>query len=183
MDKTEFVILLDRSGSMQTAREDHEGGLRSFIRDQRALAGDVRLTLAMFDSHDPCDIVLDDTPLHDVEEGKIELVPRGCTPLLDAVGRIVSHVSVRHVQSKPDMTILMIITDGQENASKEWTKEKVKNLLTGKEADGWKVLYLGANVDEFSEAGAMGIGGGATLGYASTPMGIGASYTTLSSGV
>jgi len=183
MMTTELIVLLDRSGSMETGREDHQGGLRSFVRDQRRLAGDVRLTLAMFDSHNPCEFVFDNVQLHTVEESKIELVPRGSTPLLDAVGRLVSSVSARHVRFKPDMTIMMIITDGQENDSKEWTKEKVKELLTRKEEDGWKVLYLGANVDEFYEAHSMGISGSVTLGYANTPQGINATYTTLSSGV
>ena len=183
IDRTEFVVLLDRSGSMNTGRDDHQGGLRSFIRDQRRLVGDTRLTLVMFDDHDPCEIVLDDAPLHTVEEEKIELIPRGCTPLLDAVGRTISHVEERQRRFKPDMTIMMIITDGMENASKEWKKQTIKELITQKETEGWKVLYLGANVDEFAEGGGMGVSPSTSMGYAATPQGIAATYTSMSSGV
>ena len=181
-DKTELVVILDRSGSMQTNKSDHEGGLRSFVQDQRNLAGDVRLTLVLFDGNDPFELVYDAMPLDRVDEGKLELIPRGSTPLLDAVGRTISHVSARQERTwRPDATIVIVITDGEENASKEFTKGGVKRLIAEREAKDWKILYLGANVDAFAEAGQMGMAVGATSSYAAAPANIAAMYGSLTS--
>lgn len=182
-DRTELVVLLDRSGSMQAARDDHEGGLRSFVRDQQRLAGDVRLTFVRFDAVDPFELVYDRTSLWDVKEDDFRLIPRGSTPLLDAVGRTLSHVraAVATQDPPPDQVVVMIITDGYENASREWTKAKVKKLIEECEALGiWKILYLGANVDAFAEAGAIGIAVGTTSGYQPTGQSIGATYGAMS---
>lgn len=155
-DYSEFLIILDRSGSMQAAASDHEGGLNSFIQDQQKLDGDVRITLIQFDTNDPCEVVMDGVPAGKAE--KVKLLPRGGTPLLDAIGLGVSHF-VKRIDSqteKPDIVVVMIITDGEENSSREWTKERVKSLVAEKEKLGWKFLYLGANVDAFHEAGMYG---------------------------
>lgn len=182
-DRTELIIILDRSGSMEKHRSDHEGGLRSFVRDQRQLPGDVRLTFVRFDSHDPFELVLDGIQIEQVQEDDLTLVPRGGTPLLDAIGRTITHVAgrLKEVDPPPDQIVVMIITDGEENASREYTKEKIKALIAEKETGGWKVLYLGANVDEFSEAEKIGVALGASMGYTGSPAGIQAMYACLSS--
>jgi len=182
-DYIEVVILLDRSGSMHAQRADHEGGLRSFVRDQRRLAGDVRLTFVRFDDRDPFEVVYDGAKLEDVDEARLELIPRGRTPLLDAVGRTLEHVHGRlfGVWRKPDQVVVMVITDGEENQSRTYTKARVQQLVKAREMAGWKILYLGANVDEFAEAGGMGIGAATTLGYSPSAMGIQATYSALSS--
>jgi len=177
-----MVIVLDRSGSMETGRSDHEGGLRSFVRDQRALAGDVRLTFVRFDSHDPFELVYDGVLLTDVDDDKLSLLPRGGTPLYDALGRTLTHVNARlgKLQEQPDQVVVMIITDGQENSSTEFTKALVKSLVEAREKSGWKVLYLGANVDEFVEGSALGVAKGASLGYGVSSQAIGAAYASIS---
>lgn len=160
-ERRDIVILLDRSGSMQHARDDHEGGLRSFVRDMRELAGDTHLTFIRFDSFDPCEVVCEARQLVEFPDSDLTLVPRGDTPLLDAVGTVLS----RYAETLSPQTIMMIITDGQENASRKWTKEQVQKLVKEREDAGWKILYLGANVDEFLEAAQLGVGRGTTLGY------------------
>lgn len=183
----ELVVLLDRSGSMQACRDDHEGGLRSFIRDQRNLAGEVRLTFVRFDSHDPFELVLDGVPLREVHEESLTLLPRGDTPLLSALGLTIEHVSHRLStrQEDPDQIVFMVVTDGQENAShrmeRPFTKEQIKALIREKEATGWKCLYLGANVDAFADAADVGVGAQASMGYAPTSAGVGAMYCAMSS--
>ncbi len=112
-DYTEIVVLLDRSGSMQHGKDDHEGGLMSFVEDQQQLEGNVRFTLIQFDNVEPCEIVYDGVPIADVDQ--IKLIPRGGTPLLDAVGLTIAHVAERLADTKPDQVVVMIITDGQEN--------------------------------------------------------------------
>lgn len=151
MEPLDVLVVLDRSGSMQHAKADHEGGLRSFVNDQKSGAGEVRFTLIQFDSVNPCEIIYDRAALDDVKD--IVLTPRGWTPLLDAFGRAVEHLS------KSDLTnvVCMVITDGQENASREWTRERLKARVTELEAKGWTFLFLGANIDSFGEAAKMGV--------------------------
>lgn len=155
----DLLIILDRSGSMADRRTDHEGGLRSFVQDQRDLEGDVRLTFVQFDSVNPCEIVYDRVPLDKVD--RIELIPRGWTPLLDAMGTAMAHLS----KQNPEEVICLVVTDGQENASHEWTKARVATRVKELEAANWKFLYLGANVDAFNEAAAVGIGGANAMNF------------------
>lgn len=177
-DYTEIVVILDRSGSMQASKSDHEGGLRSFVEDQKALAGDVRFTLVQFDSGDPCEVVYDGVPIAEV--GEIKLTPRGGTPLLDAIGLATSHVEKRLEGKKPDQVVVMVITDGEENSSKEWTRERVKQRIEELEKGQWKFLYLGANVDAFHEAGQFGLTSTAAMNFAATPDAVRAMYGTMS---
>jgi hypothetical protein len=180
-DVTDLIVVLDRSGSMEDRKADHEGGLRSFVRDQRGLAGEVRLTFVRFDSHEPFEVVYDRTPLAEVVDERLLLLPRGGTPLLEAVSRTLAHVAERLLGEPPHPVIVMVVTDGHENSSgPEYTKSRVKAQVTAQEAAGWTVLYLGANVDEFAEAASLGIGSSHALGYAATKVGTGASYVTLS---
>ena len=174
-DRTDLIIILDRSGSMQQGRADHEGGLRSFVRDAQALAGDVRLSFVRFDSHDPCEVVFEARPVAEVKDEELTLVPRGGTPLLDAVGAALAKFA-----GFGERTVVMVITDGQENESREWTKARVQALVKEREAAGWKMLYLGANVDAFAEAGQAGIGAAGAMAYAATPRSTSAMYRTVS---
>lgn len=161
MNTLDLLVILDRSGSMQSAKSDHEGGLRSFIDDQRSIGGDVRLTLVQFDTAEPCEIIYDRTTLADVKD--VVLIPRGGTPLLDAVGSAVAHLRAQ-VPAGGNVVVL-VITDGEENASTEWTKERVKALVTELEANNWSFLFLGANVDAFAESSSMGMGWVRAMGY------------------
>lgn len=150
---TEIVVLLDRSGSMQTQKSDHEGGLRSFVDDQKSLAGDVRFTLIQFDTESPCDVIYDGVPITDVKD--IFLIPRGGTPLLDAVLKSTAHVERRIGADKPNV-LFMIITDGEENSSREAKRDVVKQRIADLESKGWVFLFLGANIDAFHEASSIG---------------------------
>lgn len=175
MIDTDILVILDRSGSMAKGRTDHEGGLRSFVDDQQALAGDVRLTLVQFDDHDPCDVVYDRTPIHDVT--RIELVPRGGTPLLSAVGRAIAHLKGRQANEPADQTIVMVITDGEDTGGNgEWTKVLVQQHVKDLEKQGWAFLYLGANVDAFDESAALGVAAAAAANYRVTSAGIRQAY-------
>lgn len=158
---TDILIILDRSGSMQDARDDHEGGLRSFIRDQKQGDGEARLTLIQFDSVNPCEVCIEPIDIRLVDENIVKLIPRGGTPLLDAVGKGVAYLRER----KPEAVIVMIITDGHENNSTEWTKAKVQALVKELEGEGWTFLFLGADIDAFAEASQMGVQAAAALNF------------------
>ncbi len=146
---------------MQTMKADHEGGLKSFIHDQRALAGDVRFTLIQFDTANPCEVVYDRVPIAEV--GDVTLVPRGGTPLLDAMGKALAHLEP-HVAAD-DQVIVMVITDGEENESHEWTKAQVSARVDELQKRAWAFLFLGANLSAFDEARAIGIGQNYAMGY------------------
>lgn len=152
---TKIGIVLDRSGSMQLKRDDFVGGLRSFINDQKGKDGEARLTLIQFDTVDACEIVVDDVNIDDVDADKIDLIPRSGTPLLDAVGKSIAHIATK--TTKNDDVIMMIITDGEENSSREWTRDALKQAIVSKEKEKWSFLFLGAGIDAFAEAGSFGV--------------------------
>jgi hypothetical protein len=181
-DCTEIAVILDRSGSMQDAKNDHEGGLNSFVEDQRQLEGAVNFTLIQFDSVNPCEVMYDGVPISEVRECK--LLPRGGTPLLDAVGQGIAHLDKRFsaMGEQPEQIIVMVITDGEENSSREFTKQRVKDMVAEHEKKGnWKFLFLGANIDAFHEGGGLGFTQGATGGYQNKGPQVHAMYAALSS--
>lgn len=165
--KTDLVIILDRSGSMESIKSDMEGGFNAFIREQRKLPDPCAVTLVQFDS-ESTDTVYTDTPLAKVPA--LDLHPRGGTPLLDAVGSTLSTTEAR--VKKGARVMVVILTDGLENASREWTKAKVQTIVKRLTKAGWGFLYLGANVDAFAEAAALGV-----------PMAAAANYTPSAAGV
>lgn len=176
----DILVILDRSGSMQGAKQDHEGGLRAFVDEQRKVPGAALFTLIQFDDIAPCEVVYDRSPLGAV--GAITLNPRGGTPLLDAIGRGTAYLEQQqHARASTD-TVVMIVTDGQENSSREWTRQRVKQRLAELERKGWRVIFLGANIDSFAEAGGLGVARGMTMNFNNiSPHAINSTYATMSS--
>lgn len=183
MSLTEIIVVLDRSGSMANCASDHRGGLNQFIKDQQKLEGDVNFTLVQFDSYSPFELIYDRVPISNVQD--IPLEPRGGTPLLDSLGQTIGYVSdeLNKTEKKPDQVILMCITDGEENSSKEFTKETITKLIAEKENEKqtnppWAFLYLGANIDSFGEASKIGYANmGHVANYAQNSLGIDALYS------
>lgn len=155
MDRT-LIFLLDRSGSMETCRDDTIGGFNAFVSDQKTLGG--KLTLVQFDHE--IKNVYENTPLGDVAPLTTETFqPRGSTALMDAIGR-----TIKAHEAKTGV-VFIIQTDGEENSSHKYTKAHIKDLIEQKTKDGWTFMYLGANQDAFAEAGSMGIAACGTLHY------------------
>lgn len=170
-DHTAILFVLDRSGSMHTISDDVVGGFGAFVAEQRALPGTATLTLVQFD--DRYETVYVDRPLDEVPL-PLRHEPRGTTALLDAIARGVGQLSDtiarRPEADRPGQVVVAIMTDGAENASTEVNLATVRDLIRKKrERDGWEFLYLGANVDAFGEAQAMGIGRSA--GFRASPTG------------
>ena len=154
-DKTEIVVLLDRSGSMQTIQSDVVGGLNSYVEGQQAEPGKCKITVIQFDSVNPHDMLRPRKSINKWTPVRIgEYAPRSQTPLLDAMGRAINEVP----DFEDDRQVVFVaITDGKENASSEYTTTDIKTLVQRKTDEGWVFVYLGANVDAFAEAGSMGI--------------------------
>ncbi len=143
---TEIVVILDRSGSMETIKSDMVGGLKKFIADQKKVKGKANFSLAQFDTE--YEIIYDSVDIQDVND--IDLIPRGRTALLDAIGKTLNRIYMQKA-------ICVIITDGLENSSEIYTKPEVVRLIKSRKKFGWEFIYLGANQDAIQEGGSLGI--------------------------
>ena len=167
---THLYFLLDRSGSMNSIVEDTVGGFDAFIAEQRRFTegapGECRVTLAQFD--DAYEEVYADRPIADVPS--LVLQPRGTTALLDSVARIVLDAGKRLAalpeDQRPGTVIVGIMTDGLENASREWSHPQVKQLIETQTRDyQWQFLYLGADQDAVEVGMSIGVGAGHSVTY------------------
>lgn len=160
----EVFLLLDRTGSMQIRWGEAINAINVYVDELRKAMGEDlltdadRITLAVFDrwsSGTQFDVLRDAIPLHNwTPLSTSEVTPRGDTPLLDAVVRMAAIVERRKAQR----SIMVVMTDGEENASHEVTKAQAKAALDGLQAKDWQVVFLGANFDAFhQEAGGLGI--------------------------
>ena len=158
---TEMVFILDRSGSMCGLESDTIGGYNGLLEKQKNEEGEATVTLVLFD--DQYDMIYDHADIKKVRPiTSKEYYARGMTGLLDAVGKTINHVGNRHKFASdheiPAKTVVTIITDGHENASKEFTLPQVKSMIEHqKEKYGWEFLFLGANIDAVSTAANFGI--------------------------
>lgn len=163
---THIAFLLDRSGSMHSIKDDTEGGFNAFIAEQRQQGGECRVTLAQFDNE--YEEVYRDLPLAEVPA--LRLVPRGSTALLDSIGRLVTSTGERLAalpeDERPGIVIVGIMTDGHENASREWTHPAVKALIEQQtQTYGWQFLYLGADQDAIEVGSSIGVAAANSMTY------------------
>jgi uncharacterized protein YegL len=150
-NKTQIVLLVDRSGSMSTIRQDMEGGLTTFIDDQKKVPGEAVVSYYQFDTI--FDTIFEEKPIESVE--KIKIVPRGGTALLDGIGRAINQVGLllekQPEDERPENILFVVITDGMENSSKEFHSAKIKEMIKHQEEKySWKFVFLGANMDAVS---------------------------------
>ena len=154
---THLVLLIDRSGSMRTIKNDMEGGLKTFLDKQRLEPGTCTITAAQFDSE--YEILYNRVSIKEINEIKID--PRGNTALIDSMARLIGEVG-RDLDSipedeKPDRVLFITVTDGEENSSVEFTNSVLKNLIKEQEEKwNWNFTYIGANQDAFSAAARFG---------------------------
>lgn len=165
-DLTLIAALLDRSGSMDDCKRATETGFDELINKQRSEPGEAVVTLSMFD--DVYENVYANVPIAEV--GPLELEPRNMTAMLDATGRFITEIgatlAARPEDERPGTVICLIMTDGYENASKEWTWAAVKELITQqREKYNWQFIFLGANIDAEQVAAQMGVPLGNAMTY------------------
>ena len=150
-DVVHVQLVLDRSGSMSSIAAATIDGLNGFLAKQRVVPGQLRLSLVDFDSQDPFRIVTDAIPIAEmVDLTSDEYEPRGGTPLLDAIGLAVERCDGRMAANPDEDQVLVIFTDGLENASTDFDGQQIRKLLTARQEAGWAVLFLGANQDSFA---------------------------------
>jgi von Willebrand factor type A domain len=158
-----IAVLVDRSGSMAQSLAQMEDGLNDFIRDQVSLPGEAGVMLAQFD--DRYETVWQMQPLRYAPQ--YHLKPRGGTALYDGIGRIIADVNEQLAQEDEHRpVVVVIVTDGHENGSKEWTLESVKSWIKYQmDVYQWQFIFLGANLDAVNLAGKFGIPAQAALTY------------------
>ena len=181
---TDISFILDRSGSMSSIKSDTEGGFNTFLAEQKKVDGECTVNLYQFDSH--YEVVYENIPVADAPE--LLLTPRGNTALLDAIGRTVegrgAYYATLAEDQRPEHVIMVIMTDGEENASKEYTLDMIKSMLEHQQdAYHWQVIYLGANQDAIKVGAQMGIQKDSTMSYATSAAGVGSSYASVSNSV
>jgi len=157
--KSEIIVVLDRSGSMTGLKADMEGGFDTFIEEQKKEKSDA-CTVSLYQFDDKYNVVYENKALEEVP--KLNLNPRGGTALLDAVGKTIGAVTDRYAEldekERPSKVIFMIITDGEENSSREFNRDQIKTLIESSEKKkDWQFVYLGADAKAFDEATSMGV--------------------------
>src|SRR4051795_2230840 len=163
---THLYFLLDRSGSMQSIKDDTEGGYDAFIAEQRNQPGECRVTLAQFD--DQYEEVYRERPVAEVPP--LSLSPRGSTALLHSIGRLLAeagaHLAALPEHDRPGVVIVGIMTDGHENSSHELTHAQVKALIERQTAEyAWQFLYLGADQDAIEVGSSIGVAAANSMTY------------------
>ncbi|MBR0207657.1 MAG: VWA domain-containing protein [Oscillospiraceae bacterium] len=184
---SELVFILDRSGSMRGLEGDTIGGFNSLIEKQKKVEGRCYVTTVLFDNRSET--------IHDrVELGEIKPMTgddysvRGCTALLDALGGTIRHIAHIHKYARPEdvpeHTTFVIMTDGMENASRQYDSETVKRMIEHeKEKYGWEFLFLAANIDAVETARHFGITEDRAVNYHADSLGTQVAYETVAEAV
>jgi len=158
---TELVFILDKSGSMAGLEKDTIGGFNAMLDKQKALDGECRITTVLFD--DRYELLHDRIDMRAVSPmTEKEYYVGGSTALLDAIGRTINKLVVVQRNAaeafRAEKVLFVIITDGEENASREFSYQKVKAMIEHEQSGhGWEFIFLGANIEAVDTAGRFGI--------------------------
>lgn len=158
---TEIIFILDESGSMDSVRSDTIGGFNSFLEDQKKVLGEVNFTFVKFSDY--YKVVEEGQDIHLVDSlNESSYTPSYSTALLDAVGTAIKSVKKRikatPKEERASKVLFVILTDGEENASRKFDTEKIQDLVKeARDKKGWEFLFLGADIDAWSGGSSMGI--------------------------
>ena len=181
----ELVFILDRSGSMGGLESDTIGGYNSMLSKQKKeKTGKVSVTTVLFD--DQYELLYNQVPIEKVSPmTEKEYYVRGSTALLDAIGKTVMQVKANQDKKEiKDKVLFVIITDGMENASREYRVEQIKKLIEErKEKDNWEFLFLGANIDAIGAAKDLGIDSSRAVRFKSDKKGTAKNYEVLNEAI
>lgn len=184
---TELVFIIDRSGSMGGLESDTIGGFNSLVEKQKKQDGKCYVTTVLFDNL--IETIHDRKELADIRKlTDKDYYVRGCTALIDAIGTSVKHIANIHKYARaedvPEHTMFVIITDGMENASREFSSDEVKKMIeTHKKNDGWEFLFIGANIDAVETAKGFGIDEECSVDYRADKRGTSVVYNAMEKAV
>lgn len=184
---TEMIFILDRSGSMAGLESDTIGGFNAMLQKQKKEEGQAYVSTVLFD--DTSTVLHDRVSLDAIEPiTDKDYYVGGCTAMLDAIGGAIHHIGNVHKyareEDRPAKTIVVITTDGLENASRRYSCEEVKKMIKRQEEKyGWEFLFLGANMDAVEVAGRMGIAKERAVTYECDEVGTELNFEVLGSAV
>ncbi len=174
-DKTDITIILDRSGSMSSVKDDTIGGFNNFLAEQQKVEGEASLSLVQFD--DQYEVVYVDKDINSADRlTQATFQPRGMTALFDAIGQTINSVGQRLANlaedKRPNKVVFVILTDGFENASREFSASKISEMINHQRNNyKWEFMFIGANQDAVLSAKEIGIPAAAALTYAANAEG------------
>lgn len=183
-NKADITMLLDRTGSMGRLKSEVVPGYNTFIEEQKKVDSPATFTLVQFDSVDPQEVVHDAIDIQNVPVMKMEdFQPRALTPLLDALGQAIVRTGERLKKipegDRPDKVIFVVFTDGEENASKEYSAESIKDMVKQQEnIYNWDFIFMGADIDAFAQAGNAGISAATTMDVSGQNAAVAMAFTT-----
>jgi hypothetical protein len=184
---TSINVIIDQSGSMQHLATDTIGSFNTFLSEQKVLPGEANFTLCTFN--------IDYRLVHDfVKLGSVPNLddkvykPNGSTALLDAMGNTINSVGAKLAampeSERPSKVLFLIITDGQENASREFTKAQIKEMVEHqRNTYNWEFVFMGANIDAIAEGVSLGVAAANTMNYNATAAGTRDLYRSVSESV
>jgi uncharacterized protein YegL len=183
-ERTHIICILDRSGSMSSIMNDSIGGFNEFLRKQKELPDRATITVNLFDDKHDCPY--DFVDIKDAKELTRDIwYPRGTTALYDAIGRAINKEKARFASLAsfgseiPAKVLVCIVTDGLNNASKEYTREDIQSLIKKCENDDWNFIYLAANQNAFAVGQSFGISYANTYCYVANSVGVAGMSATL----
>jgi uncharacterized protein YegL len=174
---TDVTVILDRSGSMEDIWSDAIGGFKEFVKKQKKEKGSMNFSLYAFDDQYDGIINARDIKEVNIEKAMKGVAPRGMTALLDAIGKTLNTTEERikstKEKDKPGKVLIAVITDGLENASREFDRKSVMKIINKrKKKDKWVFVFLAANQDAIAEGGSMGYSLGNAVNYKATKKGM-----------
>lgn len=184
---THITVILDRSGSMSSIADDVIGGFNTFVQAQREAPGEATLSLVQFDTVDAYEVVYSMTPIGDVRPlTRAAFVPRGGTPLLDAMGRGILELegilAGMDTADRPAKVVMLFVTDGQENSSREFSKSQVVKMVGEKQSGAapWEMVFMSADLGAIDEAGGLQFQARARLAFDANSAGVRGAFSSFS---
>ena len=181
---TELVFIIDRSGSMSGLEEDTIGGFNAMLQEQQDVEGDAVVTTVLFDNQ--YELLHDRINIQTVAPlTRKDYTVGGSTALLDAIGRTIHKIRKAQRATREDFraekVLFIIITDGQENASRHYTADMIRERIEHqRQKYGWEFIFFGANMDAIAEAGKIGIAADRARNYSADSYGTQSVYTAMS---
>jgi von Willebrand factor type A domain-containing protein len=177
----EVWFLLDRSGSMQSIASDVVGGFNQFFADQRAQAGHLRVTVVQFDNEAPHEVLIDRADVANVVDlDAHRYKPRGMTPLFDAIDLLLDRAE--RAGGSPTDQLVVVFTDGLENASHRASREGVFAHIARLKDAGWTFVFLGANQDSYAAGDGLGVAAGSVSNFRADGQGVQVAFSSVSRG-